>query len=83
MIPESQHNDSVVSKECRPRLIATSANPIVVSTAIQFDRELCSRTIEIEYVWIERVLAPKFITCKISVPQMPPKNALRSGCFLA
>jgi hypothetical protein len=68
---------------CRPSSMATLAHQIVVSTAIQFDRELCSWAIETECVWIEGVLAAKFIACKISVPQMSPKNPLRSGSLFA
>jgi hypothetical protein len=49
---------------------------------IQFDRELCGRTIEIQDVGVQRMLASKFVACKISVPQMTPKNALRVRCLL-
>jgi hypothetical protein len=66
MIPKSQDDDSVASEECCPGSIATLGSLIVVST-VQFDRELRGRTIKIEYIWIERMLAPKFVTCKISV----------------
>ena len=53
-------------------------------TTVQFDRELCGRTIEIQDVTAEWMLTEKFVACKISVPQMPPKNALSLGCiFLA
>ena len=53
MIPESQHSDSPASEEFRPRSIPNLVRAIVVPTTIQFDREPCSRTIEIEYVGIE------------------------------
>ena len=83
MIPESQHSDSPASEEFRPRSIPNLVRAIAVPTTIQFDREPCGRTIEIEYVGIEWVLAAKFVACKISVPQMPPQNALSVGCLFA
>jgi hypothetical protein len=51
-------------------------------TTVQFDRELCGRTIEIQDVTAEWMLTAKFVACKISVPQMPPKDALSVGCLL-
>jgi hypothetical protein len=65
MIPESQHNDSTPSQA---RSIANSACLIVMSAAVQFDSQLCVRTIEIQDVIVERVLAAKFAARKISVP---------------
>jgi hypothetical protein len=67
MVPKSQHDDSVLSKECRPGSIVSSAHRIIVSATIQFDRELCRPTVEIQDVTIEWVLPPKFVTCKVSV----------------
>jgi hypothetical protein len=53
-----------------------------MSAAVQFDSQLCARTIEIQDVVVERMLAAKFVARKISVPQMSPKNTLRlSGLF--
>jgi hypothetical protein len=76
MIPESQHRDSPTSEQFRPRPIANLAATIIMPATVQFDRELCGRAIEVEDVTIQRMLAAKFIAGKISVPQMPPKNAL-------
>jgi hypothetical protein len=39
-----------------------------MSAAVQFDSQLCVRTIEIQDVIVERVLAAKFAARKISVP---------------
>jgi hypothetical protein len=39
-----------------------------MSATVQFDRELRGRTIEIEDVTVEWMLAPKFVAGKISVP---------------
>jgi hypothetical protein len=52
-------------------------------TTVQFDRELCGRTIEIQDVTAEWMLTAKLVPCKILVPQMPPKNALSVGCLLS
>lgn len=49
---------------------------------VQFDRERRGRTIEIEDITVEWMLAAKFVACKISVPQMLPKNALHFGGLL-
>jgi len=59
------------------------SNTMVMATTVQFDREVCSRTIEIQDVAAQRMLTSKFVACKISVPQMTPKNALRVGCLLS
>jgi len=36
---------------------------------------------EIQDVAAQRMLTAKFVARKISVPQMPPKNALGIGCL--
>jgi hypothetical protein len=36
--------------------------------AVQLDGELCARTIEIQDVIVERMLAAKFVSREISVP---------------
>src|SRR5216117_3311859 len=77
MIPESQHNHSMASQEFRSRPVANLACTIVMSTAIQFDGQLCVGTIEIQNVIVELMLATKFVACEISVPQVSPKNAFR------
>ena len=68
MIPESQHNDSMAREEFRPRAIANLPRTIVMSTAVQFDSQLCAGTIEIQDVIFERMLPAKFVACEISVP---------------
>ena len=68
MIPESQHNDSMPSQEFRARSIANLASTAVMSAAVQFDSQLCARTIEIQDVIVERVLAAKFVLGEISIP---------------
>src|SRR5438093_3751517 len=83
MIPKSQHNDPFAGQEFRPRSIANLSDTIVMPATVQFDRELCGRTIEIQDVAVQRMLPAKFVTCKISVPQMAPKNALRVGCLFS
>jgi hypothetical protein len=54
-----------------------------MAATVQFDRELRDRTIEIHDVAVQRMLTSKFVACKISVLQMPPKNALSVGFLLA
>jgi hypothetical protein len=49
---------------------------------VQFDRELRGGTMEIEDVTVQRVLPAKLVARKVSVSQMPPKNALRFGCLI-
>ena len=83
MIPKSQHNDSFASQECRAGSIANLPRTIIMPATVQFDRELCGRTVEIQNVAVQRMLTAKFVTCKVAVPQMTPKNALRIGCFLS
>jgi hypothetical protein len=68
MVPESQHNDSMASQEFRSRPIANLPCTIVMSTAIQFNGQLCAGTIEIQDVVVEGMLAAKFMACKIPVP---------------
>src|SRR6266700_7889923 len=81
MIPKPQHNDPLASQKFRARSVANLSDTIVMPATVQFDRELCGRTIEIQDVAIQWMLTAKFVACKISVPQMPPKNALSVGCF--
>jgi hypothetical protein len=51
--------------------------------AIEFDRQLCRGTIEIEYVAAKRMLTTKFVSREISVPQIPPQGALAFGWLLS
>jgi hypothetical protein len=67
MIPKSQHNDSMTSQEFRAHSIADLARAIVMSSAVQFDSHLRVRTIEIEDVIVEWVLATEFVAREISV----------------
>ncbi|OLD86376.1 MAG: hypothetical protein AUG81_11130 [Verrucomicrobia bacterium 13_1_20CM_4_54_11] len=83
VIPKSEDFNSVPREKLASDLITPSTAPIVVSAAVEFDGQLCAGTIEIEYVWIQRVLSPEFVSCKISVPQISPKNALPSGRVVA
>ena len=83
MIPTPQHNDPFASQKFRSRSIADLSDTIVVSAAVQLHRKLCGRTIEIEYVAVQGMLTTKFVTCKISIPETPPKNALSVGCLLS
>src|SRR5439155_12681607 len=83
MIPKPQHNDPLASQKFRPRSIANLSATIVMPATVQFDRELCGWTIGIQDVAVQRVLTAKFVACKISVPQMPPKSALGAGCLLS
>jgi hypothetical protein len=83
MIPKPQHNDPLANQKFRPRSIANLSDTIVMPATVQFDRELCDRTIEIQNVAVQWMLTAKFVACKISVPQMPPKNALSVGCLLS
>jgi hypothetical protein len=70
-------------QECRARSIANLSDTIVMPATVQFDRALRGRTVEIQDVAVQRMLTAKFVACKVSVPQMPPKYALRIGCFLS
>jgi hypothetical protein len=83
MIPKSEHNDPVASQKFRSRSIANLSGAIVMPTTVQFDRELCGRTIEIQDVTADWMLTSKFVACKISVPQMPPTSVLSVGGLLA
>jgi hypothetical protein len=68
MIPKSQHYDSIAGQDFRARSITNLACTIVMSATVQFDRQLCARTIEIQNVIAERMLAAKFVAREISVP---------------
>jgi hypothetical protein len=83
MIPKPQYGDSVISEDLRARFIANLTEPIIMPATVQFDRELSCRTIEIEGVAAEWMLTAKFVSRKISVPEMAPKIALGVGCLLS
>jgi hypothetical protein len=67
MIPESQHLDSVVSEKFFSRTVAYQSVSGVMTAAVQLDRQLCSRTVEVEYVRIDWMLATKFVSCEIPI----------------
>ena len=83
MIPEPEYNDSLMGEERRPRPIVNLTCMIVVPASVQLDCKLCSRAIEIQRLTLEGMLAAKFVNGKISVSQVPPKNALGVGRLLA
>jgi hypothetical protein len=39
-----------------------------MSSAVQFDSQLCARTVEIQDVILEWMLAAKFVACELAVP---------------
>jgi hypothetical protein len=68
MIPESQHLNSVADEKFFTSVIPYQCALIVMTAAIQLNRQLCSRAIEVEYVSVQRVLATKLVTCEIAIP---------------
>jgi hypothetical protein len=68
MIPESDDGDSPASQQLRSRPIPNLARTIVMPAAVQFDRELRGRTVKIEDITINWMLAAKLVACKIPVP---------------
>jgi hypothetical protein len=74
---------SLATQEFRARSIVNLSDVIVMTATVQFDRELCGRTVEIQDVAVQRMLLARFVTGKISVPQMAPKNALSVSCLLS
>jgi hypothetical protein len=52
-----------------------------MSATIKFYRQLRRRRIEIRYVAAKRMLAAKFVSREVSIPQMPPESALSFGCL--
>jgi len=83
MVPKSDDCNSFVREELLSPLISHLPTTVVMSTAIQFDRELRSRTVEIECVRINRVLRTELIAREVAVPQMSPKNSLTLSCCFA
>jgi hypothetical protein len=83
MIPKPQHSNSMTSNKLRAASVAHLTRTVVMSATIEFDRELCRRAIEIEYVTVEWMLTTKLVACEISISQMAPKNALSIGCLLS
>ena len=82
VIPESQHDNSMASQKFRARSVANLACTVVVCSAGQLDRQLCTRTIEIQHLIVERMLVVKFVAREMSVRQMPPKNTFGLSRFL-
>ena len=83
MIPKSDDCNSFVREELLSPLISHLPTTVVMSAAIQFDRKLRGRTVEIECVRINRVLPTEFIAREVAVSQMSPKNSLTLGCSFA
>ena len=66
----------MASQQFSPFLITNLSCLVIMPTAVEFDRQFRSRTIEIEDVGIDRVLSPKLVTCKIAVSETAPENLL-------
>ncbi len=54
-----------------------------MSLAVKLDSEFQSWAVEIQDIWIDRMLSPKLVTGEISIPQATPENAFAIGCTLA
>jgi hypothetical protein len=54
-----------------------------MSTAVQFDSQHCCRTIEIQDMLVDGMLAAKFVAREISIPQASPKNKFWLSGLLA
>jgi hypothetical protein len=75
MIPKSQHNYPLATQEFQARSMANLSDVILMPATVQFDRKLCSRTVKIQGVAVQRMLPTKFATGKISVPQIAKECA--------
>ena len=71
------------SKDVRAASVSNLPWLIIMSAAIQFDRELCFYAIKIEYIEGEWMLASEFISREVSVPEMPPESALGVSCLFS
>jgi hypothetical protein len=83
MIPKSQDFDSVLGQKLIACLVMLLPGSIIVSTTIKFNGQLRRRAITIYYARIDRMLSSKFVTSKIPIPQVPPKNAFPFRGMLA
>jgi hypothetical protein len=73
----------VAGQELGPSLIMNPAYSIIMTATIEFDCQSRSRTIEIEDVSIDRMLAPEFVAREIPVPKTAPQNAFTICCMLS
>jgi hypothetical protein len=83
MIPKPDDCNPFVREELLSPLISRLPTMAVMSAAIQLDRELRGRTVEIECVRINRMLSTEFIACEVAIPQMSPENPLTVSCSFA
>jgi hypothetical protein len=83
MIPTAQHDDPLASQKFRTHSIANLSDAIIMPVTIQLDSELGGGAIEIKDIAVQGMLTAKFVACKISVPQVSPKNALSVSCLFS
>ena len=75
MIPKANDENSFSAQKFISCPIAPFAKAIAMTRTIQLDRQFSGRTVEIQHVAIDGMLAPKFIAREISISEMAPQNA--------
>ena len=83
MIPEAQFSDVLICQEFRAGFVVLDLFRGTVVKAIEFNRKLGLRAVEIQGINSDRMLSPKFETSKAVAAQRAPKLFLFVGLVAA
>jgi hypothetical protein len=79
VIPEPENPNLLAIKKFFACKIAYLASSIVMSAAVELNRQLYFRAVEIEDIRINWVLPPEFVTREIAVSQLAPQKTFPLG----
>jgi hypothetical protein len=83
MIPEADDGNSLFGQKFVACSIVCFTKAVSVAGTIQFDGEFHGGTIEIQNVTFDWMLPSEFVTYKVSISKMAPKNTFTVGGVLA
>src|SRR5688572_3280364 len=83
MIPEAQHLDALFGEEQVAFLVSGTPVRETVSAAVEFDRQLRERAVEVKVVNAASVLASEFEFSKAAVTKQSPEPLLSVRSLLA
>jgi hypothetical protein len=83
MIPETQHSNASLCKEFRSPNVLRASIRLIVLSAIELDRQTVFVAVEVEHIWINRVLSAELESTQSSISKQTPDEALSVSLLIA
>lgn len=81
IIPEAKNRNAFFLEHSGPSIVLPDILRVIVLASVNFNAQSDFRTIKIEYIWANRVLAAKLKLFELFSPLCSPEPAFRIGHF--